>query len=56
MIQVISLTKFGIALLKMQDYVVIVCLSCGHAKALYRQDWDTVVPPMAECKCEVKAA
>lgn len=54
MIQVIPLAKYNIALLKMKEYMVVLCLTCGHVKALYRQDWDTVVPPMAECKCEVK--
>lgn len=48
--------KYNITLLKMQDHVVFACLSCGHAKVLYRQNWDTVVPPMGECKCEVKTA
>ncbi len=54
MIQVIPLAKYGIALLKMPEYVLVLCLSCGHAKALYRQNWNTTVPPMQECTCEVK--
>lgn len=54
MIQVIPLAKYGIALIKMHEYVVLICLCCGGVKALYRQNWDTTVPPMQECKCEVK--
>lgn len=53
-IQMLTFAKFGIALLKMQEYVVIICLCCGHVKALYRQNWETVIPPMDTCKCEVK--
>jgi hypothetical protein len=53
-IQMHTFPKFGIALLKMHEYVVLICLHCGGVKALYRQNWDTVVPPMQECTCEVK--
>lgn len=55
-IHMCTFPKFGIALIKMQEYVVLICLCCGGAKALYRQNWDTVVPPMQECKCEGKKA
>lgn len=53
-IQISTFPTFGVALLKMHEYVVLICLHCGHAKALYRQNWDTTVPPMGECKCEGK--
>ena len=53
-IQVSTFPKFGIGLIKMHEYVVIICLCCGHVKALYRQHWETNVPPMQDCKCEGK--